>query len=182
MTDEIKVIEASDGSREWFRNGKRHRDDGPAVEYANGSRHWYRNGKLHRDDGPAIEYADGSCKWFRNGELHREDGPAVEYANGSCEWFLNDERHREDGPAVEYADGGREWYWSDLADGRGHQFGFRRGADGTTHYVAGCHKWPSLEAALAHYGAKYRGDGNRDECISLLHEVAVRIAKQEEMK
>ena len=43
------------GTKEWFLNGKRHREDGPAVEYANGYKSWYINGELHREDGPAIE-------------------------------------------------------------------------------------------------------------------------------
>jgi len=29
-----------DGSKEWFLNGQRHREDGPAVEYANGHKEW----------------------------------------------------------------------------------------------------------------------------------------------
>jgi hypothetical protein len=51
--------------REWYRNGQRHRDDGPALEefYDRPSdetsriskREWYRNAWSHRDDGPAIE-------------------------------------------------------------------------------------------------------------------------------
>jgi len=30
-----------------------HREDGPAVEWYNGSKEWYKNAKLHREDGPA---------------------------------------------------------------------------------------------------------------------------------
>ena len=37
------------------------------VEHADGSRAWYRDGKLHREDGPAIEYADGDRLWYRDG-------------------------------------------------------------------------------------------------------------------
>ena len=43
------------GSKEWYLNGKQHREDGPAVERANGTKVWYLNGKLHREDGPAVE-------------------------------------------------------------------------------------------------------------------------------
>ena len=78
--------------------------------YANGAKQWYLNGKWHREDGPAIELANGSKEWWLNDKLHREDGPAVEYANGDKEWFLNGKRHREDGPAVEYADGDKDWF------------------------------------------------------------------------
>jgi len=77
------------GDKYWYRNGKRHREDGPAIEWADGSKFWYLNGKCHRESGPAIEYADGSKCWFRNGKLHREDGPACEYADGTKYWYLN---------------------------------------------------------------------------------------------
>lgn len=57
--------------------------------YDDGEKHWYKEGKLHREDGPAVEYADGDKKWYKEGMCHREDGPAVEYANGTKYWFLN---------------------------------------------------------------------------------------------
>ena len=56
--------------------------------YANGSKFWYLNGKRHREDGPAFECANGTKFWYLNGKLHREDGPAAEYANGSKWWYL----------------------------------------------------------------------------------------------
>jgi len=52
--------EDEDGTKEWYRNGKLHREDGPAIEYNYGTKYWYRNGKLHREDGPAIEDSDGT--------------------------------------------------------------------------------------------------------------------------
>jgi len=55
---------------------------------ANGNKSWYRDGKLHREDGPAIEWANGTKAWYRDGKFHREDGPAVEYANGIKYWYL----------------------------------------------------------------------------------------------
>jgi hypothetical protein len=78
------------GTKEWFLNGKLHREDGPAIIYADGTKFWYLNGKLHREDGPAVEDVDGTKKWGLNNKLHREDGPAIEYANGTKEWYLND--------------------------------------------------------------------------------------------
>ena len=59
------------------------------TKYSDGSKEWYLNGKRHRKDGPAIEYADGTKEWYLNGELHRKDGPAIEYANGTKDWYLN---------------------------------------------------------------------------------------------
>jgi hypothetical protein len=61
----------------------------------NGDKFWYLNGKRHREDGPAIEWATGNKAWYLNGDRHREDGPAVEYTNGEKYWFLNDERLTE---------------------------------------------------------------------------------------
>ena len=83
------------GGEEWFLNGNRHREDGPAIEYADGSKRWYLNGKMHREDGPAIERADGYKAWYLNGKMHREDGPAIERAAGYKAWYLNGEQLSE---------------------------------------------------------------------------------------
>ena len=48
----------------------------------NGYKEWWKNDKLHREDGPAIECTDGYKAWFLNGNFHREDGPAVECTDG----------------------------------------------------------------------------------------------------
>jgi len=85
-----------DGSKYWYLNDQRHREDGPAEEYPNGTNKWFLNGKLHRTDGPAIEWGVGGCKeWYLNGERHREDGPAIEYADGIKQWYLNGEQFTE---------------------------------------------------------------------------------------
>jgi len=84
-----------DGTKEWWLNGKRHREDGPAVEWPNGYKAWFLNSELHREDGPAVEHADGGKEWWLNGELHREDGPAIEWANGTKEWWLNNVKYSE---------------------------------------------------------------------------------------
>ena len=40
------------GTKNWrLSDGKRHREDGPAVEYSNGRKYWYLNGKLYRERG-----------------------------------------------------------------------------------------------------------------------------------
>ena len=110
---EYTVKVHDNGTREWFLNGNRHREDGPAFEYANGNKEWYLNGKLHREDGPAFEYANGNKCWYLNGKLHREDGPAVELTNGNKEWYLNGKLHRKDGPAIEDPNGNKYWYLND---------------------------------------------------------------------
>ena len=39
----VKVYDG--GAKYWSLNGKRHREDGPAVEFTNGDKYWYLNGK-----------------------------------------------------------------------------------------------------------------------------------------
>jgi hypothetical protein len=60
-----------------------------------GTKEWYLNGERHREDGPAVEYPDGAKLWYLNGELHREDGPAIEWEDGYKDWYLNDKRYTE---------------------------------------------------------------------------------------
>ena len=90
-----EVKEDTSRKKEWYRNGKLHRDgDLPAIVWKNGGKEWYKNGKYHRDgDLPAIEYADGDKYWWKNGKLHRDgDLPAIEYAKGKKYkkyWYKN---------------------------------------------------------------------------------------------
>lgn len=73
---------------EYYKDGRLHRDDGPAVICGNGISYWYRNGKMHRDGGPAADWGDGDHSWYRNGVYHREDGPAVDW-NGEQKWYID---------------------------------------------------------------------------------------------
>jgi len=57
--------------------------------------YWFKNGLRHREDGPAVEWADGDKEWYQNGLRHREDGPALEYASGAKYWYLNDIEYSE---------------------------------------------------------------------------------------
>jgi hypothetical protein len=61
-----KMIIDADGNKEWWFNGKLHREGGPAVEWSNGTKCWYLNGKCHREDGPAVEWEDGTSFWYLN--------------------------------------------------------------------------------------------------------------------
>jgi len=80
--------------KEYFNsNGELH---GEVIEYANGDKEWYVDGKLHREDGPAVEWANGTKNWFLNDLLHREDGPAIEGANGTKEWWIKGEELTEE--------------------------------------------------------------------------------------
>jgi hypothetical protein len=103
----------SDGTLEWYKNGKWHRGgDKPAWISAAGTLEWYKNGKWHRGgDKPAIINVDGTLIWYKNGELHRDgDKPACIGADGSLEWYKNDVYHRTAGPAVIHPDNKKE-YW-----------------------------------------------------------------------
>ena len=98
---------------EWRnKDGKLHREDGPAIERSNGSKEYWIDGQLHREDGPAVEWSNGGKEYYINGKLHRENGPAVEW-NGDKEYYINGKRHREDGPAVEWANGSKEYWIND---------------------------------------------------------------------
>jgi len=98
------------GAKFWYKEGKKHRLDGPACEWDNGDKSWYKEGLLHRIDGPAVEWNDGTKHWYIEGKRHRIDGPAIEWVNGTKEWWINGNLHREDGPAIELADGTKGWY------------------------------------------------------------------------
>ena len=70
-TYKVKVYK---DSTEWYNeNGKRHREDGPAIEYSSGSKEWYLNGKCHREDGPAVDWGGGSKEWWLNGKKVTEE-------------------------------------------------------------------------------------------------------------
>lgn len=94
----------------YYKDGKKHKEDGPAVELKDGTRQWFIDGNLHREDGPAAELDSGTKQWWLYGKLHRDDGPAVESADGSRTWFINGKMHREDGPAFEGSAGGKNWF------------------------------------------------------------------------
>lgn len=72
--------------------------------------HFVRDGKLHREDGPAF-IGKFSIAWWRNGKCHREGGPAIERENGHKAWWTNDKLHREDGPAIIHENGEIEWWF-----------------------------------------------------------------------
>jgi hypothetical protein len=60
-----------------------------------GTKRWYLNDKRHREDGPAVEYSDGTKEWYLNGKLHRTDGPAVDWVNGEKSWWVNNKEYTE---------------------------------------------------------------------------------------
>jgi len=81
-------VKVFDSRTEWYLDGKRHREgDLPAIEYDNGTKSWWKNGLRHRDDGPAVEDSGGKA-WWVDGLLHRKDGCAVVWENGYKAWYL----------------------------------------------------------------------------------------------
>lgn len=79
----------------WRKNGRKHKEDGPAVKYIGGEQEFWFNGKKHRDgDLPAVVVPYELYEWWFNGKLHRKDGPALiqmsAYAS-RCkeEWWYN---------------------------------------------------------------------------------------------
>ena len=62
--------------------------------YENGTKEWYLNGKLHREDGPAIEYPSGNKLWWLNHvkyteeEFNRKMSPAIEMTVAEVEEAL----------------------------------------------------------------------------------------------
>jgi len=82
-------VKYTNGIQEWYKNGQRHREDGPAIINPNGTQYWYLNGKLHRDDGPAIIYPNGDQSWYKDGAWHREDGPAEIWSDGTTHYWLD---------------------------------------------------------------------------------------------
>ena len=73
----------------YYKEGKVHREDGPAIIYENGTKKWYVNDLRHREGSPAIEWADGDRMWFDHDKLHRVNGPAIERKDGNHSWYLN---------------------------------------------------------------------------------------------
>ena len=68
------TVKVDDRNYFWYLNGKRHREDGPAIEFAGGTKEWWLNDLRHRENGPAIEYAGGAKAWYLNGiRYHSEE-------------------------------------------------------------------------------------------------------------
>ena len=57
----------------WTRLTSTKADGGPllngCVVDTDRNKHWFKDGKRHREDGPAVEYVDGTTEWYFNGQL-----------------------------------------------------------------------------------------------------------------
>ena len=55
-------------------------------------REWWQNGVRHNDHGPAVIRPDGYTKYCVNGKVHNSNGPAVILPDGTVEWWINGKR------------------------------------------------------------------------------------------
>lgn len=58
------------------------------VEFISGDVLFFKNGKYHKEDGPAFFSKYGDKHWFKEGKYHRFDGPAYEGVNGTKFWYI----------------------------------------------------------------------------------------------
>jgi hypothetical protein len=86
FNDEPAIVQI-DGTKEWYINGERHRENKPAIEEADGTKEWYINGRRHREDGPAVEYPIAPIRWYCNGKIHQKYGQVVQ-------WWINGKRQK----------------------------------------------------------------------------------------
>ena len=95
----------------WYKPGTtiRHRLDGPAETWSVGIEIWFKNGLRHREDGPAYrDFKRGASSWWLNGLRHREDGPAII----NCEAWPEDNMHENNSGVipVEWGDPNKLWF------------------------------------------------------------------------
>lgn len=67
-------------TRIWMTINNRisNREDGSAVEWSDGTKQWWINGKLHRLDGPAVEWINGTkAGWVNGKKVTRSDREGV---------------------------------------------------------------------------------------------------------
>ncbi len=96
------VIGKNNGRMEWWIEGLRHREYGPAVVDIYGSMTWYYYGLRHNVGAPAVIDKNGNCEWYQFGKLHRDDGPASidKFDEFTIEtWYKEGKRHRDGGVA-----------------------------------------------------------------------------------
>jgi hypothetical protein len=87
---------------EWWRGGKLHRSDGPAIVDLD-TEEWWNCGELHReqkgsDSGPAIstKLQDLEIKqWYSYGKLHRDWDLPAHISTNRQEWHRDGLLHRE---------------------------------------------------------------------------------------
>lgn len=60
--------------KQYLKNGKKHRLNGPAEIRRDGYEAWFFEGKKHRDGGkPAVSYPDGNKEYWEHGKLIKKE-------------------------------------------------------------------------------------------------------------
>ncbi len=67
------------------------------VENLFKTKYWYKNGKVHREDGPACITEHGTKVWHIDDKKHSTDGPAVECKNGYDQYWINGKSTTKEG-------------------------------------------------------------------------------------
>jgi hypothetical protein len=58
------------------------------VKHEDSTIEYLKNGKYHREDGPAVIWFDGLQDWFYEGKPHNLNGPAVIWPGGREEYYV----------------------------------------------------------------------------------------------
>jgi len=58
----------------YIRNGKKHRDNGPAEIRRDGYKAWFKFGVKHRSKGPAVIHPDGTKEYWVDGKFIKKVG------------------------------------------------------------------------------------------------------------
>jgi len=96
----IKIVH--DDRVEYYNDDNQlHRDEneGPAIEWNNGDKEYYYQGVKHRNVGPACVYVGNDFmtrhSYYVEGELHRLDGPAVEWRDYPNDYYIYGKKYSE---------------------------------------------------------------------------------------
>ncbi|RTK95490.1 MAG: hypothetical protein EKK64_06625 [Neisseriaceae bacterium] len=99
--EDFQSLKISKKKIQILHKNKLHNTNGPAVIYKNGREEWYFEGKRHREDGPAVD-SENIKIWYKKGLRHRENDPALIKDNLKV-WYERGLKHRTSPlPAVEY--------------------------------------------------------------------------------
>ena len=60
------------------------------ITFPNGTTIYLKDGKLHRENGPAIEFLGSGKAYFIDGALHSDKGPAIYWPyEEDCHWYVH---------------------------------------------------------------------------------------------
>ncbi len=110
LFENLKVLDETRAAKEWKNSaGQLHSTDGKPSYMSSNRQHvmWHKNGKLHRENGPAETWGTVTkytVRFWKDGEIHRTDGPAeirnTTIFTPNLTWYKNGNIHRSNGPAA----------------------------------------------------------------------------------